>query len=94
MAQMKSKYRLVKGTHMVPRPTFVQDKDPTEESHALANEGDVVELTDEQFKSFGDKFAPIGEDAVELRDDQTANLNQAKLEAAKTGQTVNPNKPK
>ena len=93
MAQEKKKYRLVRGTHMVPKPGFQLDIDPTEESHAMAKAGDIVELNDEQFKAFGDKFAPLETGAIDVRDGELAKTEAAKVEAAKTGQIIDPNKP-
>lgn len=88
-------YRLKPGkTHRVPNPNYVEGKDDAAtESHLIASEGDIVYLNDEQFKSFRDKFAPISTDSTDVRDDDDATLEAAKVAAAKTRQNINPNKP-
>jgi len=93
MAREKKKYRLIRGTHRVPNPDFVEGSD-AEESHKIAEVGDIIWLTDDQFKAFKDKFAPLGSDATDVRDEDQEELDNAKIEAARTGENVNPNAPK
>jgi len=77
---------------MVPNPSFDIEKDSPEDSHRQAVEGDIVDLTDVQYLSFKDKFSPIEEESLKVRDDDAALLASAKAIAAKTGQTTDPNK--
>jgi hypothetical protein len=86
-------YRLTHGTHRVPNPEFTEGKDEPELSHGIAQAGDVVHLTDAQFKSFKDKFRPLGTGATDARDADEAEFQTAKDVAAATGQNIDPNKP-
>ena len=94
MAQKPTKkYRLTRGTHYVARPGHDPEKDNPEDSHAVAQVGDIVDLTDDQYKAFKDKFVPAEQEAVTLKDDEAANKLAAEAVAAATGQTIDPNKP-
>ncbi len=89
----KKPYRLLPGkTHRVPNPEFVQDANDPEESHVVAKAGDEVMLTDEQYKSFKDKFAPLSSQGADIRDLEDVKLEAAKVETSKTGQPTDPNK--
>ena len=91
MAKRETKnYRLLRGTHRVVNPDF-KAGDPPETSHRIAEKGDLVPLSDEQFKAFKDKFAPVDTDGTDIRDADDAQLEEAKAKAVRTGQTVNPN---
>ncbi len=46
----------------------------------------------EQFKAFKHKFAPLGTGATDVRDADVEEFEAAKLQAALTGQNVDPNK--
>lgn len=94
MAIERKNYKLLPGkTHRVPNPNYIEGKDDAAtESHVQAKEGDIVQLTDEQYKSFKDKFIPVGSDASSVRDRDAEELETAKVQAAKTGQMVDPNK--
>lgn len=87
----KKPYRLMTGTHRVPNPSFDQKSDDPETSHVLAQEGDIVYLTDDQYKSFKDKFRPTESEGTEIKDGDEAEFTAAKLKAAATGEMVNPN---
>lgn len=90
----KNPYRLLPGKfHRVPNPDFREGKDEPEASHVVASgdNNDTVWLTDEQYKSFKDKFRPISSDGSELRDQDAADLEAAKLKTLKTGEPTNPN---
>jgi hypothetical protein len=91
MAKPTKAYRLTKGTHSVPNPSYNADTDEPEQSHKDAQVGDVVMLNDDQFRAFRDKFVPVESEATDVRDADTKKLADAKAQAAKTGQNVNPN---
>jgi len=86
-------YRLTKGTHRFPNPDYNPASSDPELSHVEATAGDVVPLTDDQFKAFHDKFVPLGSEASEVRDADQQVLENAKARAAVTGQSVDPNQP-
>lgn len=85
-------YRLIMGTHQVPNPNFQQDKDDPVESHVTAKVGDIVHLNEDQFKAFKHKFRPVSTEGTDTRDADAQELEDAKVQAALTGQTVDPNK--
>lgn len=94
MAREKKPYRLTRGTHRMPNPNFVQDRDdPESESHVVAQVGDTCFLNDDQYKAFKDKFSPIATDSTDVKDADVAELDAAKLAAVATGQNIDPNKP-
>jgi hypothetical protein len=85
-------YKLTRGEHRHPNPEYDPAMVNTQEvSHFVIGVGDKVMLTDAQFKAFKDKFEPCEADASGVRDGYAAELDQAKKQAATTGQTVNPN---
>jgi hypothetical protein len=91
MAEVKKKYRLKQGqTHWAPNPEFKEGSDPSG-SHYEAKDGALVELTDDQFKAFHDKFDPAESAASSVRDADNAELESAKQTAAVTGTSQNPN---
>lgn len=87
-------YRLKRGTHSVPNPNadplFAGDP---EAMHFRAVKGDIIPLNDDQYKAFKDKFEPIEGEASDVAAADAKELSDAKLLAASTGQTVNPNIP-
>src|SRR3954470_18644606 len=92
MAKAETKpYRLMDGEHRMPNPNFLQDVTDPVESHIVVRAGEICELTDEQFKSFKHKFAPLGSNAVGVRDADAKQLEDAKTLAALTKQNVDPN---
>jgi len=95
MAKATKKYRLKYGTHSVPNPEYKPDpEDPTvdtRDSHYNVEAGALVELNDDQYAAFQDKFEPAESAASDVKSAQTANLEAAKTQAAATGQAVNPN---
>jgi len=87
-------YRLMSGKHVFPNPEFVSGYVTAPElSHIRAEVGDVVELTDNQYKAFKDRFIPIDEKGHDVKDADAEVLENAKKAAAKTGEMVDPNQP-
>lgn len=92
MAKAETKpYRLTSGEHRMPNPNFQQDVSDPVESHTVVQAGEICELTDEQFKAFKHKFAPLGSNATDVRDADRQQLENAKTLAALTKQNVDPN---
>jgi hypothetical protein len=86
-------YRLKRGTHQIPNPDYDPTSSQPVASHVVAVAGDVVDLTDEQFKSFHDRFVPLSSESAEVRDDNDEALENAKRVAARTGEPQDPNVP-
>lgn len=87
------KYRLHHGSHMYPNPEYAAGYVTVPElSHVRAQVGDVVELTDSQYRSFKDRFTPIDEGGSDVKNADAEVLENAKKAAAKTGEMVDPNR--
>jgi len=92
MALPTKRYRLVSNKdHRVPNPDYVEGKSDPIESHVTAKKGDIVSLTDEQFKAFKDKFVPVDNAATSTRDTDADALLAAQQIAEETGENVDPN---
>lgn len=89
--QATKKYRLMRGTHDVPNPEFDPDSDDPVRSHVRLEPGALVELNDDQYKAFHDRFEPAESAASDVKTADQAQLQAAKAEAVRTGTTVNPN---
>ena len=91
-AQVKKPYRLTFGTHKHPNPDFQPDSVMMPElSHLTAQVGDIVMLTDDQYKAFRDRFVPADEKADAVASADKEAFESAKKVAAATGQMVDPN---
>ena len=91
MAELLKKYRLMHGKHRAVNPEYNPEKDGPEKSHYLATEGALLDLTDVQYEAFKDKFEPAESVASDVKSADQAKMAAAKIQAAKTGQPVNPN---
>jgi hypothetical protein len=89
----KKAYKLTFGTHRDPNPDFHPDSVMMPEmSHVVRNVGDIVMLTDDQYRAFKDRFTPADEGATSTADADKEVLENAKKVAAATGEMVDPNK--
>jgi len=98
MAVPTKKYRLKTGVgkHFVPNPDFKAEDEGADSSNPRQYEappGSIVDLTDDQFRAFHNKFEPVEVAATDVRDGEAQKLEDAKVIAASTGQNVNPNAP-
>jgi hypothetical protein len=69
-------------------PQFAGDP---EAMHQKVFAGALVPLNEDQYAAFKDKFVPAESAASEVADADAAQLETAKVQAAVTGQNVNPN---
>jgi hypothetical protein len=94
MAKELKKYRLKRGTHRLPNPEFDPANTKASEaqpSHFVAKAGDEVELNDDQYAAFMDKFEPLEGEASEAADREKAKMEAAIKEAEEKHESVDPN---